>query len=50
MDIFLMKINSIWQGFLCLTTEHELFDGHQLGVNSDACFAYQQSLPVDLFI
>jgi len=29
------KINSIQQGFLCLATEHKLFDDYQIGVNPD---------------
>ena len=31
------KINSIQQGFLCLSTEHKLFDDFQIGVNPDVC-------------
>jgi HNH endonuclease len=34
------KMNSIQQGFLCLSTEHKLFDDYQIGVNPDVCFAY----------
>lgn len=34
------KINSIQQGFLCLSTEHELFDDYQIGVNPDVCSTY----------
>ncbi len=40
------KMNSIQQGFLCLATEHKLFDDYQIGVNTDVCFAYHQSLPI----
>ncbi|KAK2465774.1 hypothetical protein APHAL10511_002318 [Amanita phalloides] len=29
------KMNSIQQGFLCLSTEHKLFDDYQIGVNPD---------------
>jgi len=29
------KMNSIQQGFLCLATEHKLFDDYQIGVNPD---------------
>jgi hypothetical protein len=44
------KMNSIQQGFLCLATEHKLFDDYQIGVNPDVCFAYQQSLPTHWFL
>jgi hypothetical protein len=40
------KMDSIQQGFLCLSTEHKLFDDYQIGVNLDVRFAYRQSLPI----
>ena len=44
------KMNSIQQGFLCLATEHKLFDDYQIGVDPDVCFAYQQNLPIHRFL
>lgn len=40
------KMNSIQQGFLCLATEHKLYNDYQIGVNPDVCFVYQQCLPI----
>ena len=44
------KMNTIQQGFLCLATEHKLFNDYQIGINADVCFVYQQSLPIHLFL
>ena len=44
------KMNSIQKGFLCLATEHKLFNDYQIGINADVCFVYQQSLPIHLFL